>query len=47
MSSPVSTAITSPRRAAADVSIDTIVACASGERTIATWSMPGTPRSSM
>ena len=41
MSSPVKTATTSSRASAADVSIETIFACASGERTNADPQLPG------
>jgi len=39
-SSPTNTEWTSSRASAADVSIERILACASGERTIAAWSVP-------
>ena len=41
MSSPVSTATTPARSLAAEVSMDVIAACASGERMITAWSAPG------
>ena len=41
MSSPVNTAITPGARARPTASIETIFACASGERTNAACSMPG------
>ena len=47
MSSPVSTATTPLRSFAADVSIEVIVACASGERTTTRCSMPGRLMSSV
>jgi hypothetical protein len=47
MSSPVKTASTPGRALAASVSIETIFACASGERTIAAYSMPGRTMSSV
>ncbi len=46
MSSPVNTATTSSRAAAAEVSIEVIRACASGERTMAAHRVPGTVMSS-
>jgi len=47
MSSPVRTATTPSRSFAADVSIDVIAACASGERTTTACSMPGRLMSSV
>ena len=47
MSAPVNTAWIPGRDAAAEVSIETILACASGERTNATHSVPGSEMSSM
>jgi hypothetical protein len=46
-SSPVRTATTPSRSFAAAVSIDAIAACASGERTIAAYSIPGSWMSSV
>jgi hypothetical protein len=45
-SSPVKTASTSGRSFAIDVLIDVIRACASGDRTTAAYSVPGSCRSS-
>ena len=47
MSSPVSTATTPSRSSAAEVSIEVIAACASGERTTTACSMPGRLMSSV
>jgi hypothetical protein len=47
MSSPVSTATTPSRSLAAEVSMDVIAACASGERTTTEWSIPGRLMSSV
>ena len=46
MSSPVKTAFTPGRASALDASIESTLACASGERTTAAQSMPGRARSS-
>jgi hypothetical protein len=43
----VSTATTPSRSLAAEVSIDAIAACASGERTTAAYSIPGSWMSSV
>jgi hypothetical protein len=47
MSSPVRTATTPSRSRAADVSMEVIAACASGERTTTAWSAPGRLMSSV
>ena len=47
MSSPVKTAVTPGSDSAPDLSIDTIFACASWERTRAIQSVPGSDMSSM
>ena len=47
MSSPVNTALMPGRAVAAELSIETILALASGERTIAAHSVPGSEMSSM
>ena len=46
MSSPVNTAWIPSRAAAAEVSMETTLACASGERTNAAHSWPGSEMSS-
>ena len=47
MSSPVSTATTPSRAVAAEVSMEVMSACASGERTTTAWSVPGRLMSSV